>query len=253
MSDTFKSSGLDIPPECDPLVVPVMDAKAYKLSASQIAMANLIMEKFVKAGFGYPVAAAAVANAFRESSFDPTEESKPAEGKKHGKYIGLFQLGPHILEGVEDRKNPHKNIDAMIAYTRKRRKFMDIARVETDIPTLAREFCILVEAPEDTYCEADIREEIANKLFPLDLPENDPDALTPGAPECLEDEPEQGFFARNKGPFMAIGAVFVVTAGLIYLRVAKNIPPRSPKSLPSPAPRPRVRTPGPRVTRGADD
>ena len=227
MSEKFKSSGLDIPPECDPLVVPVMDAKAYKLSASQIAMANLIMEKFVKAGFGHPVAAAAVANAFRESSFDPTEESKPAKGQKHGKYIGLFQLGPHILEGVEDRKNPHKNIDAMIAYTRKRRKFMDIARVETDIPTLAREFCILVEAPEDTYCEADIREEIANKLFPLDLPENDPDALTPGAPECLPED--TSLTSTEKKQLAALVGLFFGVVGLIYLRVAKNLPPRQPK------------------------
>jgi hypothetical protein len=227
MSETFKASGLDIPPECDPLVVPVMDAKAYNLSDAQVAMANLIMEKFVKAGFGYPVAAAAVANAFRESSFDPTKESKPAKGQAHGKYIGLFQLGPHILEGVEDRKNPRKNIDAMITYARKRKAFIDIARTETDIPTLAREFCLKVEAPEDDYFEADMREEIANKLFPLDLPENDPDALTAAAPECLPED--TSLTSTEKKQLAALVGLLFGVVGLLYLRVAKNLPPKQPK------------------------
>jgi hypothetical protein len=227
VSEKFKSSGLDIPPECDPLVVPVMDAKAYNLSSAQIAMANLIVEKFVKAGFGYPVAAAAVANAFRESSLDPTKESTPAKGKTHGKYIGLFQLGPHILEGVEDRKNPRKNIDAMITYARKRKAFINIARTETDIPTLAREFCLKVEAPEDDYFEADMREEIANKLFPLDLPENDPDALTAAAPECLPED--TSLTSTEKKQLAALVGLLFGVVGLLYLRVAKNLPPKQPK------------------------
>jgi hypothetical protein len=256
MSEKFKSSGLDIPPECDPVVVPVMDAKAYKLSAAQIKMADLIVKKFVKAGFGYPVAAAAVANAFRESSFNPREDSDPKSGNPpHGKYIGLFQLGPHILAGVEDRMDPHKNIDAMIAYTLKRPKFLKIARMETDIPTLAREFCILVEAPEDTYCEADIREEIANKLFPLDFSENDPAVLTPAIPEeCLVEE--EDFFARNKNTLGLVGAGLILfAAGAIYLRVKHNIPARPPRrELPTPVrPRPRTRAAGPRVTRSRFD
>lgn len=260
MSDKFKASGLDIPPECDPVVVPVMDAKAYNLSAAQIKMADLIVKKFIKAGFGYPVAAAAVANSFRESSFNPRKDSDPKSGNPpHGKYIGLFQLGPHILEGVEDRMDPNKNIDAMIAYASKRRAFINIARTETDIPTLAREFSLKVEAPEDAYCEADIREEIANKLFPLDFSENDPAVLTPAVPEeCLVEE--EGFFARNKKAFMLAGSVTALGAaltGVLYLRIVKNIPAWPPKrasALPPPvSPRPRVRAPGARVTRSREE
>ena len=225
---SFTKSGLDIPPECDPVVAPVMDAKAYNLSTSQIKMANLIVERFVKAGFGYPVAAAAVANAFRESSFNPEKESEAKKGKAHGKFIGLFQLGPHILEGVEDRKDPRKNIDAMIAYASKRKAFINIARTETDIPTLAREFSLKVEAPEDAYCEADIRETIANKLFPLDFSENDPDALTPAVPEESLQE-EAGYTLTEK---VVLGTLVTLLAGVcaaVYLRVAHNIPPKPPE------------------------
>jgi len=194
---------------------PVMVPERLGLSDKQVAVANLIVEEFLKAGFGGMVAAAAVANAFRESSFNPRKVSDT------GRYIGLFQLSPDIIASEEDRKDPRKNTRGIISEARKAKEFMKIAATETHIPTLAAAFCRYVERPKDKDGESIIRYEIADSLYPSELLQNSPYAHEPKAPP-YQRPPFLGLDEEQQkvAVWLAVGAF--VFGGLAYARYLKN-------------------------------
>jgi hypothetical protein len=198
-------------------IAPVLNttSDAYPLSASQVAMANLIVEEFLAAGFGYPVAAAAVVNAFRESSFNAKKSSET------GRYVGLFQLSPDILASVEDRQDPRKNTQAIIGEAKRSKSFMEAAAFMTDIPFLAGEFAYYVERPLDRSGERKLRYEIAEVLYPPDtFWENSEEALTPRAPPYTA---PVGFIEDpDNKPIVLLGVLGFVTAALVALRLAEK-------------------------------
>jgi hypothetical protein len=196
--------------------VPVLYAQSVGLSEKQLAIADLIVREFLAAGFGYPVAAAAVANAFRESSLDPREESKT------GRYVGLFQVSPDIEKSVEKRKDATTNTRLIIEQAKKSRKFMSIAETETDIPTLAGEFAVLVERPKDKPTEKLVRADLAARMYPTTFWQNSPEALEPRVPKVrrlplfdLTDE-EARWVAWGVGAAAVAGALF-------YFRLRENL------------------------------
>lgn len=196
--------------------VPVLYAQSVGLSEAQLAIADLIVREFLAAGFGYPVAAAAVANAFRESSLDPSEESET------GRYVGLFQVSPDIEKSKKKRKDARTNTRLIIDQAKKSRKFMQIAATETDIPTLAGEFAVLVERPKHKEEERLVRTELAAKMYPTMFWQNAPEALEPRVPKVrrvpmfdLSDE-EARWVAWGVGAAALTGALF-------YFRLRENL------------------------------
>lgn len=192
-------------------VAPVLDTSYYALSTAQVAMADLIVEEFLAAGFGYPVAAAAVANAFRESSFDAGKTSPS------GRYIGLFQISPDVLASETDRKDARKNTRAIIEQAKKSSAFMQVASESSHIPTLAGEFAYYVERPKDKAGEKAIRYDIATRLYPDGYWQNSEDALTPRAPAS-----EGGFDIDDpqQRPVVVLSVLFAVSIAVIALRLA---------------------------------
>lgn len=190
---------------------PVMVPERLGLSDKQVAVADLIVEEFLKAGFGEMVAAAAVANAYRESSLNPRKESDT------GRYVGLFQLSPDVISSVDARKDPVKNTRGIIAEALKSKRFMEIAATETHIPTLAAAFCRYVERPKDKDGESQARYAIAEALYPEDLLQNSPYEHEPKAPPYRKpsflglDEEQQ-----KVAVWLTVG--IVVTGSLAYVR-----------------------------------
>jgi hypothetical protein len=196
-------------------VPPVLDTSYYALSAAQVAMANLIVEEFLAAGFGYPAAAAAVVNAFRESSFEAGKTSPS------GKFIGLFQIGPDILASVEDRKDPRKNTRAIISEAKKASAFMAVAATSSHIPTLAGEFAYYVERPKDKAGEKALRYTMATHLYPDGYWQNSEDALTPRAPYV----PSTAFDIDDPANkhIVQLAVLGVVVGALTYFRYRENL------------------------------
>ena len=194
---------------------PIMVPERLGLSDKQVGVANIIVEEFLKAGFGGMVAAAAVANAFRESSLDPRKESDTK------RYIGLFQLSPDVISSAEARKDARKNTRGIISEALKAKRFMEVAATETDIPTLAAAFCRYVERPKDKDGESVIRAQIAENLYPVDLLQNSPYMHEPKAPPYRApsflglDEDQQ-----KVAVWLAVGAA--VAGGLAYVRYLEN-------------------------------
>ena len=133
------------------------------LSASQAQMANLILSRIQAAGWSPAVAAAAVANAYRESRLNPL-----ASGDG-GRSIGLFQLhekgGGHGMS-VADRQNPEKNIDRIMEQMRSAKSFAALAQTSLSITDLATAFCTYVERPADKVGESAKSVAYALTLFP---------------------------------------------------------------------------------------
>lgn len=190
---------------------PIMVPERLGLSEKQVAVADLIVGEFLKAGFGQMVAAAAVANAYRESSLNPRKESDT------GRYVGLFQLSPDIISSVEARKDPIKNTRGIISEALKSKPFMTLAATETHIPTLAAAFCRYVERPKDKEGESQIRYEIAEALYPEDLLQNSPYEHEPKAPPYRK-PPFLGLNEEQQkvAAWLAVG--ILVTGGLAYVR-----------------------------------
>lgn len=209
MADTDTPALVDM--EDGPIMVP----ERLGLSDKQVAVADLIVGEFIKAGFGQMVAAAAVVNAYRESSLNPRKESDT------GRYVGLFQLSPDVISSVEARKDPIKNTQGIISEALKSKSFMALAATETHIPTLAAAFCRYVERPKDKDGESQIRYEIAETLYPEELLQNSPYEHKPKAPPYRRgpflglDEEQQ-----KVAVWLAVGAV--VFGGLAYARYLKN-------------------------------
>lgn len=195
--------------------VPVMFPEALGLSAKQVAVADLIVAEFLAAGFGHPVAAAAVANAFRESSLNPLKVSDT------GRYIGLFQLSPDIVASAQERKDPIKNTRGIISEALRSKAFLSVAATETDIPKLASAFCWHVERPKDKATESIIRAEIAERLYPTSFLQNSPYVHEPKAPPYRRGEPFGLTEEKRKvAAWLIVG--IAVSSGLAYARYIKN-------------------------------
>jgi len=194
---------------------PVLDPRILGLSDAQLRVASLIEEEFRAAGFGGAVAAAAIVNAYRESSFDPNKESETK------RYIGLFQVSPDILPSVEDRKNPRKNTRAIIGEALKRRDFLDFAAVESDIGLLAEAFCVMVERPKHKAREGQVRRSLAGQLYPTSYWENAPEALPPRAPP-YQRPPFLGLDERQQVVAAWMAVLVVIGVGTWHLRSAKQ-------------------------------
>jgi hypothetical protein len=207
MSDLYPTSeAVDVYDPSDD-VEPLLDTAG--LSDAQVQMADLIVEEFLAAGFGYPVAAAAVVNAFRESSFNPSK------GSDTGRYVGLFQLSPDILASVADRKDPRKNTRGIISEAKRAKEFMRAAKGSSDISYLAGEFAYWVERPRDKPGEKKLRSEMAARMYPQACWQNTEDALTPRVPE-----EEEGSLLTD--PAVQLAVLGAVVVALIALRVRQK-------------------------------
>jgi hypothetical protein len=156
---------------------PMLYRDGVGLSDRQVEVAALVVEEFLAAGFSPAVAAAAVVNAYAESSFDPTTTSSS------GKFVGLFQVSEDVLP--EGRKDARKNTRAIIEEARRAPKFMALAKTSTDIRDLAEAFCMFVERPKNKKTKCPGRADLADRLYPTSFWENAPEALTPRAPKPL--------------------------------------------------------------------
>ena len=196
--------------------VPVLYAPSVGLSDRQLAVADLIVEEFLAAGFGPAVAAAAVVNAFRESSLDPSEESETK------KYVGLFQVSPDIEPSREKRKDAKTNTRLIIEQAKKSKAFMRVASETSDIPTLAGAFAVYVERPKDKPGEEFVRSALAAKMYPTDFWQNAAEALPPRVPKVrrtpLFDLSEE----EARWVAWGVGAGTVVWA-LFYFRLRENL------------------------------
>lgn len=129
------------------------------LSNEQIEAADTIRRLFLDAGFSEMVAAAAIVNAFRESSLDPKKPSPT------GRYIGLFQLSPDIIKSKWEREQADLNTLAIIDKALRTPKFMEVADSD-DLLELVEAFSRHVEHPLHLDLEASIRIERALMLYP---------------------------------------------------------------------------------------
>jgi hypothetical protein len=196
--------------------VPVLYAPSVGLSDRQLAVADLIVEEFLAAGFGPAVAAAAVVNAFRESSLDPSEESETK------KYVGLFQVSPDIEPSREKRKDAKTNTRLIIEQAKKSKAFMRVASETSDIPTLAGAFAVYVERPKDKPGEEFVRSALAAKMYPTDFWQNAAEALPvrvpKGHPTPLFD------LTEDEARWVAWGAGAAAVAwALFYFRLRENL------------------------------
>jgi hypothetical protein len=194
---------------------PVLDPRILGLSVEQVRVAGIIEEEFRAAGFGGAVAAAAIVNAYRESSLNPKEESETK------RYIGLFQVSPDILPSVADRKNPRKNTRAIIGEALKRRDFLDFAGEESDIGLLAEAFCVMVERPKNKTFEGELRRSLTGQLYPTSYWENAPEALPPRAPP-YQRPPFLGLNEREQVVAAWMAVLVVIGVGTWHLRGAKR-------------------------------
>ena len=129
------------------------------LSASQIDAAETIRKLFLDAGFSEYVAAAAIVNAFRESSLDPKAKSKS------GRYVGLFMLSPDIIASERARQQPDLNTLAIINEALNSTRFMNVAESE-DLWELVAAFSTYVERPRDKDVEESQRILASLMLYP---------------------------------------------------------------------------------------
>ncbi len=170
------------------------------LSAKQEEMADLIRRLFLDAGFSEWVAAAAVVNAFRESSLDPKAKSKT------GRYRGLFMLSPDILKSEWSREQPDLNTLAIIDEAFKAKKFMAVSESE-DLFELVEAFSTHVERPKDKDVEASMRIQKSLLLYPDHLVTEEPkNSVT------VKQEPQSD-------PMMWwIGALLLAGAGIVAFK-----------------------------------
>lgn len=129
------------------------NAKLNALSQQQQAMAKLIMQKFAAAGFGPLQQIAAVANAQKESSLNPSKRNRTAREDS----IGLFQLNTKGGLGhgrdPNDLLNPEINIDITI---KKALKVASYRRAATLREAVAA-FVEFVEIPANIPAEIEDR------------------------------------------------------------------------------------------------
>ena len=141
-------------------MTPVLNALI--LSNKQLEAADTIRRLFLDAGFSEYVAAAAIVSAFRESSLNPKAVSKS------GRYVGLFQLSPDLIQSASERKKADVNTLKIIEEVERSRPFMEMALAvpETDFIDLVDGFTRLVERPLDPDLESSKRILASFDLYP---------------------------------------------------------------------------------------
>jgi len=189
---------------------PMLYREGEGLSDRQIEVAALVVEEFLAAGFSPAVAAAAVVNAFAESSLNP----KAVSSSK--KFVGLFQVSSDILP--EGRTDARKNTRAIIEECRRAPDFMDLAKTSADIYDLSEAFCMFVERPRYKTIKCPARAALADRLYPTSFWQNAPEALTPRAPERLA--PRRLTEGQQEWVLWGL-ATLAVVGGFWHLRQAK--------------------------------
>jgi len=133
------------------------------LSTQQRAMANLIADRFQRAGHSLRLAQAAVVNAWAESRLWAIQRSPPPEDS-----VGLFQLNsaPNAAgAGMTDaqRMDPEQNIrrilDVIAGPAGARLRVADMNGAT--VPHLAAIFCEDIERPEDRVAKGQERAAVA--------------------------------------------------------------------------------------------
>ena len=144
---------------------------AAGLTDKQRAMARIIENAILAAGFDSRTVKAAIANAKGESGLNPD-----AIGDS-GNSVGLFQLNiygaGHGLS-VEYRKDPENNVKTIIereltAATKWGAKFRDVAHSPAaTVGDVTEAFCRFVERPKNLDADSAKQRAIAAKLWPMD-------------------------------------------------------------------------------------
>lgn len=134
------------------------------LNANQTQMAKLIVRRFRAAGLSDSVAAAAIVNAWAESSLNPNAMS-PA-----GTAVGLFQLhdnGAGHGMSIASRKDPATNTDKIIQEIKGHfgRTLLERARQGASVWELTKLFTVHIERPGDANRRGDERASIAESWW----------------------------------------------------------------------------------------
>lgn len=145
---------------------------AYNLSSSQLEAAALIEKVLRTEGFESPEIAAALVNAYHESSFVPSikGDKDKATGEYHA--FGLFQL--YTPGGAGDGMTEAQMLDPVtntrrIAQIAKSSAFWGISKETNDIPRLAADWSQYVESPDLRIKNMVNRAASAIKMFGLDM------------------------------------------------------------------------------------
>lgn len=141
---------------------------SISFNENQFKMMQLIEDILRREGFTPSAIAAAFANAWKESRFNPR-----AVGDG-GKSVGLFQLnidGAGSGMSVAERMDPVKNTER-IAQTAKSSKFVEYMNSTDDIQILAAAWSRYVERPANRDVEMEERAEIAREMFGIQEDQN---------------------------------------------------------------------------------
>lgn len=137
------------------------------LTASQAEMAAMIESAFFSAGYPLSVAAAAVVNAYAESTLNPK-----AVGDS-GRSVGLFQLstrGAGAGMSVASRQDPATNIRTLLAREKRALgKVKALADGGAALSDVVAAFSTLVERPGNKPYEELRRKVLLARLFPLGI------------------------------------------------------------------------------------
>jgi hypothetical protein len=130
-------------------------------NAQQQNAAKIIIKAFADAGFSRLHQITAVANAWRESSLDPGQETHTSKEDS----IGLFQLnmksGLGVGHALSDLRDPEKNTAIIIGVCKKVPSFVKA----TDLEQAVTAFVRFVEIPANQTAEIADRLHKANSLM----------------------------------------------------------------------------------------
>ena len=148
------------------LIAKMSDKYKKKLTASKTANVKAIEEVFLAADMPESLIAAAVANAYHESSWNAS-----AAGDS-GHSIGLFQLsdwGAGSGLSVEYRKDPRNNAKVILereVLTRRGKTLREAAAQGAGVGELAAIFSRDIERPADKEGNMASRKALAEAMFP---------------------------------------------------------------------------------------
>ena len=133
-----------------------------KLSAEQKKIADLIYTRFIEAGFNEAQATAALANAYAESSFNPSAANITDKEESYG----LFQMNRKggLGQGYtpEQLKDPETNIAIAIRESKKSKNFLQSTNVEGAVKAFVED----VERPKDKLSAISKRTSVALAMQP---------------------------------------------------------------------------------------
>jgi uncharacterized protein (TIGR02594 family) len=140
--------------------VPAGTINLSRFNAQQQAAANLIVARFANSGFGRIQQITAVANAWRESSLNPGEQTHTSKEDS----VGLFQLnmkgGLGAGKQLNDLLDPTKNTDIIIGKCKTVPEFVNAQTLADAVAA----FVHFVEIPANQQAEIDDRLQKAKSL-----------------------------------------------------------------------------------------